>query len=574
MRPVSSRNQNALILLVFVASTLILTTSSCVPLSNFMFKTPPAPQNGILVNITPTTAVPPMTATSQAKPGVTATVATPGATATPMKPGATATLAKPRATAIVATPVAMSTEPTFTCGIYSFASYLPALQIIQDRLDIQNGFRLVLHPWELMDPPILSGEMVEKIRSGEWDCLFDTLDGPAKDGNYGVITAVVDESAGADQVWVRQGIGKVNDIAGKRIAFVQETTSEFFTYALLDLVGLDKSKVTLIPVDTLEKAVASFKDGKADVVVGWEPGISDMKSLGGHRLVDSSELRYIVDTITISKQAIANKSDVIQAFHRAWFQALKSQFDDFPHSAQSIASWGENDWSAVSKETASSDLKALLEPIAQAGYGPNQIIMANPGILYERLRHAQSVWKLADSPSPNLDIAAAVNPQFVLALRDDETVKPRGAPANSSFILSGKPPPPAVSNAVTRTVVAELPVRHFDFLPERTELTADSRRLLDEQVLPKLRATTLSLRITGSAAWPGPQGRWSQADIEKTAKERASAIAQYLSNQGGIDARHLIVDYTIPPPERRNSIKESELVNDRFVELDLVGDQR
>jgi hypothetical protein len=477
----------------------------------------------------------------------------------------------PVPTPLIPTPTPAPSLPdrTFTCLIFSFGSYFPTLQIVQERLDEQNDFHLELIPWDLPTPDgrydYPFEELTGKIRSGEWDCMLDTLDGPAREGNYGVITAVIDESAGADQVWARANIETINDIKGRRVSFVPASTSEFMLYALLDLVGLDRNDINPIAATDVDDAVAMFNRGEADVVIGWEPNIVEAAQSGGGKLIDSSELRYIVDTITVSQQAIDTKPDVVQAFHRAWFQALKIQFDDFSYAAQSIADWGSNEWTFVNPGTASADLGMWLESIAQAGYGPNLFIMQNPTILYERLRHAQSVWSLSGIPLPSLNIEEAVNPQFVLSLQGDPTILPLGEPYNTSFIMAGQPPRPVITKGVP---IAELPCTRFEFLPDSVVLTNESQKVLDECALPALRASTLYLRITGSSAWPGPVGRYSETEIANFADQRARAIAQYISNRG-IDPNRLLIDFVIPPLERRESTVESELEKDRFVRLQL-----
>ena len=64
------------------------------------------------------------------------------------------------------------------------------------------------------------------LNSGQWDCLLTTLDSVAL-SSPGVITAIVDESAGADQLWARE-VPTINDLAGKRISFARGSVGEYF----------------------------------------------------------------------------------------------------------------------------------------------------------------------------------------------------------------------------------------------------------------------------------------------------------------------------------------------------------
>jgi len=73
-----------------------------------------------------------------------------------------------------------------------------------------------------------------------------TLDSVAL-ASPGIITAIVDESAGADQLWVRDA-STINDLKGKRIAFSRGSVGEYFVYYTLSIARLNpRFDVTLVP---------------------------------------------------------------------------------------------------------------------------------------------------------------------------------------------------------------------------------------------------------------------------------------------------------------------------------------
>lgn len=389
---------------------------------------------------------------------------------------------------VTAPPVVISpvNPNTFTCLVFDYAGYLPLLQIVQDKLDEQNGFHLEIIPYYLPTPDnrydISFDTMVDNIRSGQWDCVTETNTGVAFFGDYGVITAVTSESAGADQVWVSSDVHTINDFKGRRIVYVAESDSEFLLLALLDLVGLTQNDVTVLPVEgEVRDAVQMFNSGNADIVIGWEPGITDAaRRQDANKLIDSSQIRYLLEIILTSRKAIERKPATVQAFHRAWFQAVKAQIDNFGHSANSIASWGHSDWTSISSSTAETDLRLLLESVAQASYGPNVFIMQNPSLLRERVAHSRSIWGLADASLAPLDMGQVVDPQFVLALQEDmDSVLPVGKPINPSFSLSGQPQNPRESLGIP---IATLPCEKFQFLPDSSILTIEGQNLLEELI--------------------------------------------------------------------------------------------
>ena len=65
------------------------------------------------------------------------------------------------------------------------------------------------------------------------------------DPSIGAITAVIDESAGADKLVAKPEIATINDLKGKKIAFSQGSVGEYFLYYALSLAGLGPQDVTL-----------------------------------------------------------------------------------------------------------------------------------------------------------------------------------------------------------------------------------------------------------------------------------------------------------------------------------------
>lgn len=142
-------------------------------------------------------------------------------------------------------------------------------------------------------------------------------------------------------------------------------------------------------------------------------------------------------------------------------------------------------------------------------------------------------------------------------------------PVNSSFLLTAKVDLPQLSSEEQQNAaeVVKLPLEKIDFQPESTRLTDQATKDLTEQVLPVLRSSRLYLKIEGSAAWPGPAGRFSQEDIRSFAETRATSVQQFLAQQG-IDPNRLLVGTL--DPKFPNSLNEAELVQDRIVRFTLV----
>ena len=315
--------------------------------------------------------------------------------------------------------------------------------------------------------------------------------------------------------------------------------------------------------------MATFNRGQADVVSGWEPDIYEAEQSGGTELLTSDQLRIIIDIIATSRQAIEGKPQVVQAFHNAWFQTLKAQMEDFDTAAQQIADWGHNDWSFVYPETASSDLNAWLASIAQATLGNNLTVMRDDSPLIQRLEVARRVWAASGVTVPADDVSSLIDPRFVLEAGARTELQSSAQPVNTSFSLGSRPDLTGIAPNSGETL-GVLPCRRFTFLPESAELTLESRRILDDCVVPIMSSSVgIFLRVTGSSAWPGPVGTYTEQDIQEFGLARAQAVVDYLVSQG-LDPARFVAEATLPPEERRNTDDADLQALDRFVEMSLI----
>lgn len=461
--------------------------------------------------------------------------------------------------------------PTYICGADAFGSYFTLQQMQMTGKDVENGFHLGIVPFFLDEDPaydVSEEQRTALLNSGQWDCLLTTLDSVAL-SSAGVVTAIVDESAGADQLWGRD-MNSLDELQGKRIAFSRGSVGEYFVYYTLNIKQLSpRSQVTLVPQDSVADAVAAFNAGQADVVSGWEPDIYDAEQSGGVPLLSSNQLRIVVDVIVTSRQSINNEADLVQNFHNAWFATLKAQVENFATAASQIAAWGHNDWSFVYPETASDDFTAWLESVAQADLGDNAFVMRDTRPIISRLEIARRVWAASDVSVPADNVTELVNPGFVLRAAEQASLQPNGTPVNDTFSISAQLDLSGVSTSAAATL-AVLPCRTFAFLPESTELTLESRRILDNCVVPTLsQSVGLFLRVKGSSAWPANEPPWTEADILEVAEGRAQSVVDYLVSQG-IDRARFIVEATLPPEDHWNTDDPNIQANDRYVELTLV----
>ncbi len=466
-------------------------------------------------------------------------------------------------------PAGAASKGTITFAFDAFPTYFPGIIMEVRGLLQQRGYDLVLVPFGLDGQEAPSEEeRWAKLKSGEWDVLATTLDGFARqsDPAIGAITAVIDESAGADKLVAKPEIATINALRGQRIAFSQGSVGEYFLYYALSLAGLTPQDVTLVPQASVADAVTAYTGGQADAVSAWEPDVLDAEAAGAKVVIASDKLRAILDVLITARPALENKAEGVQAFHDAWFEALKIMTDTPDQAGQALVEWGHPDWTFVEQP---GDLSASLETLAQATLGANQFAFQSPQLLVSRLGEAQGIWARAGQAPPQADLTQLVDGRFALGSARGSQLFSTQPPVNSSFLLTERVDLPQLSAEEQQGAqeVVKLPLEKIDFEPESTRLTTRAAEDLNTQVLPVLRSSLLYLKIEGSSAWPGPEGRFTAEEIRQFAMSRATSVATFLTQQG-IDPNRMILSTL--DPKFPNSINENELVQDRIVRFTLV----
>src|SRR5258708_5508598 len=398
------------------------------------------------------------------------------------------------------------------------------------------------------DYGIRGDQRVGAMAAGQWDCLLTTLDSVELNSTSGQITALVDESAGADQLWAKPSVATLNDLRGHKIAVASDSVGEFFAYYALTTAGITvdpRTGAEIVPQNSVADAVKAFNSGQVDVVSGWEPDILTATQGGGRKLIGTESLRVVIDVIVTARQSMASKPQRGQSVHDAWFEALKLSSEDLPKYAGYVSAWGHNDWSGITIASAAQDLGTGLDHIAQAPLEANRIAMSNLPIIQDRIAQAQRVWAAAGKTLATV-CGSLIEPKFVLASAakaDLNTTKPVH---NPSFYMTARPTFNALSasDADRAQTLAILPCRTFEFLPGSAELTAGAQQALKECVVPILSSSPdIYLSLLGSAAWPVGE---TEASTRAFALRRAQTVAGYLAAQG-IATERMIIKATVPP---------------------------
>jgi NitT/TauT family transport system substrate-binding protein len=542
------------------APTTAATTVAANPTTAAANPTTAAANRTPVANMTPTTVRSTSPAPGASGGPTTTTVAARPSTA----PGGVPTVAGPTPTGVragVATPGAIAATG-LTVAYDTYAPYFPV------RIAETQGYFRSRNLAVRQVAFGLNGDYDEvqrraALKSGEFDVLLTTLDAVAlfPDDDTGKVVAIVDESAGADKIVARPEIARLNDLKGKTIAFSAGSVAEFYLYASLNLVGLKASDVQLRPVESVDAAVALFKNRQVDAVVGWEPTIQGAIDSGGKVLLGSDNYRAILDVMVVSTKALREKPAAVQSFIDAWFEATKLTTDDPQAAGAAVVKSGDSDWTGIARP---SDFTDALKLVAQATLGQNAFALRDNTVVGNRLTEIGNIWKAGGKSLATLTPANLIDGGFVQRANAQGGLGSNSPPLNASFTLTQQITVPALGGGQTQAV-AELPLKQIEFLPDSAILTDAGRTALLQQVVPILKQTPgLYLKVEGSAYQP--VGDTPQAN-EAFARSRAQAVIYFLITQG-IDANRFIEGYVAPRfPGSQNPAEQQQ---DRRVVFTLV----
>ncbi|MBD1936798.1 ABC transporter substrate-binding protein [Microcoleus sp. FACHB-68] len=136
------------------------------------------------------------------------------------------------------------------------------------------------------------------------------------------VVLVTDQSAGGDAVLGQPNIQNVADLKGKRIGTKIGDFGELFVTTMLEKYGLTTDDVTLVNTEA-EAIPARLQRGDIQAGQTWNPYISKAVKAGAKVLFTSNETPGLIPSVIVfDNKVLSNRPNDIQAFSRAWFQAI------------------------------------------------------------------------------------------------------------------------------------------------------------------------------------------------------------------------------------------------------------
>ncbi len=103
------------------------------------------------------------------------------------------------------------------------------------------------------------------------------------------------------------GVTRLQDLKGKRIAFVRGTSAHLGLIKALQSAGLSTNDVTMIHTD-VTAMVPAFANKDVDAAYSWEPWISRMQEVGGRVIIRSNQIGLNTSDHWVIRTAWAQKN--------------------------------------------------------------------------------------------------------------------------------------------------------------------------------------------------------------------------------------------------------------------------
>lgn len=180
---------------------------------------------------------------------------------------------------------------------------------------------------------------MESFRNRSTDVATLTLDETVElldEGNKLKILMILDISHGGDAALARPEIKNLADIKGKRISIINIPLGIYMLNRMLSKAGVERKDVEVFPMAE-SKQLKFYNDGKADVVITFEPVKTKLKEAGAHVIFDSSMIpNEIFDLLLVHDDVYAERKEELCNLSSQWFKTLQYMHSNRDDAAKRI----------------------------------------------------------------------------------------------------------------------------------------------------------------------------------------------------------------------------------------------
>lgn len=311
--------------------------------------------------------------------------------------------------------------------IVIFLLYVSTTGCSQDQ---KQPLRIASSPWPGFEPLYLARDLgylnknkfklfelpslditMESFRNHSTDIATLTLDEVLElllQGTKLRILLIMDISNGGDAVLAKPEIKNIADIKGKRVSIVNVPLGLYMLHRMLDKAGLKREDVKVFTMpDTRQEKF--YQQGKADVIVTYDPVKSRLQKAGLNVIFDSSDIpNEIFDLLVVHEDVYQTRRQELCELGNEWFKTLeyiKNNKDATQRMGQRLA---------VSDEEFNKMMQGLKVPTKDehlnllAGENPLLIVAAKK--LSRIMTHEKYFQK-------NVDASVAIDKDFLACLK-------------------------------------------------------------------------------------------------------------------------------------------------------------
>ncbi len=134
----------------------------------------------------------------------------------------------------------------------------------------------------------------------------------------------------------KSGISSMKDLQSKKIAVSRNTVIDFCVEKALQSAGLDESAIEKQEINKIPIRFEMLMSGQTDATALPDPFITIARNKGATSLICMSDLNYTVTGFVFKTEVISNKKSELQAFYKAYNEAVEIILKSAPADFQQI----------------------------------------------------------------------------------------------------------------------------------------------------------------------------------------------------------------------------------------------
>ena len=442
-------------------------------------------------------------------------------------------------------------------SIVSFHGYAPAL--------VANGKSLKTQPGSIFERNGVNVELVIQddiptlstiFESGAAHCAWRTSDFWAQEQpnlrnakRDARAVMIVDNTQGADAIIARDtSIGRVEDLAGRKVALLQYTPSDGMTIDAVDNSSLSarrKESVKYVYINAEEGTAgvrAALESGNVDAAALWDPDLSlALKNIPGAHVVYSTKTatNLIYDVIVCDSAVLddAANTKAVQGLVSGWLEGVEASRKS-PDDAVDALVKTEEFFTLLAKDEGRPFVKGLFANLVWTGLDDNARILGLAGGTnhYERVyRRFDQIYRkagaLANPNSPVINPQDSFDYRFIKALLDkNQAAQQAAAKPEFTFTATERAAAAETEAAVTKPVTV-------GFQSGSGALTKRAEKTINEEMVPFIENNgSAYFEISGNTDATG-----AHETNMRLSRQRAEAVVDYLVTQWEFDRNRFSV---------------------------------